>query len=139
MEIESNPNAALTFWWGDLERSVRIEGVVQKVSSEESTAYFKSRPMNSQIGAWSSSQSQPINSREDLESQEAAIIKRFESSPITRPEHWGGYRLSPSKIEFWKGREGRLHDRILYERHSKLDATKPMNDSSTWKRTRLQP
>ena len=124
--------AALTFWWGDLERSVRIEGEVEKVSEEESDAYFNSRPRGSQIGAWSSNQSSKISSREDLEQQEKDIIARFESETeiVPRPPHWGGFRLVPDRMEFWKGRQSRLHDRIVFERE---------DDVSPWTTVRLQP
>lgn len=116
-ELAENPNAALTFWWGDLERSVRIEGRVVRVSAEESDAYFHSRPRSSQLGAWSSNQSSQIESRAALEQQEVDVIKRFDGmDKIPRPPHWGGFRLEPSRIEFWKGRESRLHDRIVFEK-----------------------
>ena len=116
-DLLENPRAALTFWWGDLERSIRIEGTVEKVSEEESTAYFQSRPQGSQIGAWTSNQSSDIGSREDLVKQEEDIIAKFEGmDTIPKPSHWGGFRLVPSRIEFWKGRESRLHDRIVYEK-----------------------
>ena len=139
MELESNPYAALTFWWGDLERSVRVEGVVEKVSTEESVEYFHSRPRNSQIGAWTSNQSKPIASREALQAQELAIQTRFEGV-VPKPEHWGGYRLVPNRVEFWKGREGRLHDRILFEHRSPTNViSSTMNDPTVWTITRLQP
>lgn len=130
-ELISNPNAALTFWWGDLERQVRIEGSVEQVSAEESDTYFHSRPKGSQIGAWTSNQSQKINGRESLEAQEKDIIAKFQAlDVIPRPPHWGGFRLIPKRIEFWKGRESRLHDRIVYERD---------NVNSSWSTSRLQP
>lgn len=131
-DLQSNPNAALTFWWGPLERSVRIEGVVKKTSPEESDAYFNSRPRNSQLGAWSSTQSTAIGSRAELDQQESDVISQFEGvERIPRPAHWGGYRLVPSRIEFWKGRESRIHDRIVFERDSLT--------STEWTMTRLQP
>lgn len=130
-QISVNPYAALTFWWGDLERSVRIEGQVEKVSDEESDTYFHSRPRGSQLGAWSSHQSESITSRKALEEQEQAVVKKFEGvDPVPRPPHWGGFRLIPNRIEFWKGRESRLHDRLVFERE---------NVTSPWKLTRLQP
>jgi len=126
-DLAANPAAAITFWWGDLERSVRIEGKVEKVSEQESDAYFNKRPRGAQIGAWTSDQSRPIGSREELAAQEQSIIDRFKSvETVTRPPHWGGYRLVPTRIEFWKGRESRLHDRLVYERMSAADEwTKP--------------
>lgn len=142
-ELKENPNACLTFWYGDLERQIRIEGTVYKVSDEESTNYFNSRPRGSQIGAWSSSQSQPIISRQALDTQEATTKAKFddESTTIPRPEHWGGFRLKPHSIEFWKGRASRMHDRLLYElnNHDDTKIEKSMSNSNNWRRTRLQP
>jgi pyridoxamine 5'-phosphate oxidase len=131
-ELDANPNAALTFLWAELERSVRIEGAVERVSDEEADTYFNSRPRGSQIGAWTSSQSSQIADREALEKQEIEIKSRFadESAPIPRPPHWGGYRIVPTRMEFWKGRESRLHDRIAFKRDSK---------ESDWNMQRLQP
>lgn len=131
-DINSNPYASLTFWWGELERSVRIEGSVEKVSSEESNLYFSSRPRGSQLGAWASNQSSKISSRESLDRQAKDIISKFEGVKIIpRPDHWGGFRLIPTKMEFWKGRESRLHDRIVYEREDL--------QTNDWKLYRLQP
>lgn len=128
-----NPVAALMFWWGDLERSVRIEGRVEKTSSAESDAYFNSRPRGSQIGAWSSDQSAEVVSRDELDKLERSVQERFSdpSTAVPRPPHWGGYRLVPERIEFWKGRSSRMHDRIVFERISA--------DAAAWKRVRLQP
>lgn len=137
-ELLQNPNAAITFWWGDLERSIRIEGTVTKVSDEESDKYFHSRPRNSQIGAWTSNQSSKIVNRKDLESQEEEILKKFNNQEvIPRPPHWGGFRLTPIRMEFWKGRESRLHDRILFELPDGKE--KDCNVMKTWKISRLQP
>jgi len=138
-ELEVNPNAALTFWWGDLERSVRIEGVVEKVSAEESDTYFKSRPIGSRLGAWTSNQSREIPRREDLERQEAEVVARFSGmEDVPRPNHWGGYRLVPNRIEFWKGRSSRLHDRIVF---TIKDGTGGVvgDSQSKWDIKRLQP
>ena len=115
-ELEANPNAALTFFWPQLEKQVRIEGTVTKTSADESRKYFQSRPRESQIGAWASDQSEVISSRGELEQRQADLEKSYRDQPVPWPEHWGGYRLQPVKIEFWKGRVGRLHDRIVYER-----------------------
>jgi len=133
------PFAALTFWWGDLERSVRVEGWVERLSEEASQAYFDSRPRGSRIGAWASEQSRPIGSRSDLESQYASVSARFggeegndSAHPIPKPAQWGGFRLVPERVEFWKGRQSRLHDRLIYT----LEEDKA---GRIWKLTRLQP
>lgn len=110
-EIAQNPNACLNFWWGKLERQVRIEGKLEKLTAAESDAYFYSRPVGSQAGAATSPQSEVIQSREWLEKQFIEIQIRGD---IKRPENWGGYLLRPSRLEFWQGRTNRLHDRLLY-------------------------
>ena len=121
-----NPHAALTFWWGDLERSIRIEGRVERVSKEESDTYFQSRPRGSQIGAWTSNQSSQIESREALQQQERDIKAKFKDlDTIPKPPYWGGFRLVPERVEFWKGRESRLHDRGQYVRNSETSAWCP--------------
>jgi len=114
-QLEINPYAALVFYWPQFERQVRVEGRVSKTSAEESTAYFRTRPRESQIGAWASPQSEVIATRRVLEQQARHLEERYEDREIDRPEYWGGYRLRPDRIEFWKGRIGRLHDRFLYE------------------------
>lgn len=111
-DLLHNPQACLLFFWQALERQVRIEGVIEKVSIEESDAYFHSRPLGSRLGAWASEQSKPIL-RADLEAREQAFRERFGDTP-PRPEHWGGYRLIPTAFEFWQGRASRLHDRLRY-------------------------
>ena len=113
-EIDENPKAALLFPWQDIERQVRIEGTVEKLTNQESDDYFQHRPSGSRIGAWASPQSEVIPSREHLEKLEKDLKEQFVANSIPRPPHWGGYRLIPKLYEFWQGRENRLHDRIEY-------------------------
>ncbi len=127
-ELAGNPFAALQFHWVELERVVRIEGVVTKVSDEEADAYFHSRPLDSRIGAWASPQSQVISGRGVLVANAAKFGAKFLLNP-PRPPHWGGYRLQPDNWQFWQGRQSRLHDRLRYT----LDST------SCWQRERLAP
>jgi pyridoxamine 5'-phosphate oxidase len=129
-ELAENPQAALLFTWLELERQIRIEGVVEKVTPEESKTYFQSRPKDSQIGAWASPQSRVVEKREALEKRVAELRKEFsEAKALPLPPFWGGYRLKPSRIEFWQGRESRLHDRICYTRVGE----------ESWKIERLAP
>jgi len=127
-DLEANPAAALVFYWSQFDRQVRVQGVVEHVTPEESQAYFRTRPRESQIGAWASPQSEVIENRETLEARVAELEELYRDREIECPEHWGGYRLKPTRIEFWKGRLGRLHDRIVYER-----------DGAGWKISRLAP
>jgi pyridoxamine 5'-phosphate oxidase len=127
-ELAGNPFAALQFHWVELERVVRIEGVVEKVSAEESDAYFKSRPLDSRIGAWASPQSEVIDSRTVLVANAAKYGAQFLLQP-PRPPHWGGYRLKPEQWEFWQGRKSRLHDRLRYTSQAE----------GGWLRERLAP
>jgi len=115
-ELELNPNVALTFFWTQFERQVRVEGSVTKTSPAESQEYFATRPRESQIGAWASPQSEVIAGRAELEKRQSEVEEAYRDSAVPWPEHWGGYRVKPVRIEFWKGRVGRLHDRIVYER-----------------------
>ena len=115
-QLESNPYAALVFYWPQLDRQVRIEGKVERTSVAESAEYFQTRPRESQIGAWASPQSSVITGRDVLEERAKELEEYYRDREIECPGHWGGYRLRPDRIEFWKNRVGRLHDRILYER-----------------------
>jgi pyridoxamine 5'-phosphate oxidase len=133
IELAENPNAALCFNWLDLQRQVRIEGIIEKISAAESDAYFQSRPFSSRIGAWASPQSQIIPNRSVLEENVVELTKKYENtegpSEVPRPEHWGGYILLPTLIEFWQGRSSRLHDRIRYQKM----------DNGAWEMDRLAP
>lgn len=115
-ELAENPRAALCFWWPVLQRQVRIEGDVLRLSSGESEAYFATRPRGSQLGAWASPQSEVIPGRQVLEETMVELIGRWADAPIPRPPHWGGYRLNARSIEFWQNRDDRLHDRFRYTR-----------------------
>ncbi len=124
-----NPRAALTFWWGALERQVNITGVIEKTSREESAAYFQTRPVSSQIGAWASAQSEVVAGRDQLEQQFTDALAQFGDGEVPLPPHWGGYRLAPQTIEFWQGRRSRLHDRLRYTRQP----------DGAWRIERLSP
>jgi pyridoxamine 5'-phosphate oxidase len=129
VELLENPAACLTFFWPELERQVRIEGFVQKTSLKESDDYFRSRPWDSRIGAWTSLQSSTISSREELEKKFQTLSTQFTAQgDIPTPEFWGGYILKPDHVEFWQGRPNRLHDRILYQK-----------ENESWKISRLSP
>ncbi|HEV2884410.1 MAG TPA: pyridoxamine 5'-phosphate oxidase [Pyrinomonadaceae bacterium] len=127
-ELDENPRAALVLYWVGLDRQVRIEGPVERVSAAESDEYFSTRPRESQLGAIASPQSEVIAGREGLEQRYAELEEVYRDREVERPAHWGGYRLRPERIEFWQNRTGRLHDRILYER-----------EDGSWSITRLAP
>jgi len=128
-QLARSPRAAITFWWAPLERQVNITGVVSKTSAEESDEYFHSRPINSQLGAWASRQSDVLGNREELERKFAEVRERLGNKELPRPETWGGYRLWPETVEFWQGRASRLHDRFRYSRVAE----------DGWKIERLSP
>jgi pyridoxamine 5'-phosphate oxidase len=128
-QLEENPRACLVFHWKELQRQVRITGIVEKISRSESDDYFRSRPVGSRIGAWASPQSEVIESGEWLISQANQFEKKFEQSDIPRPSHWGGYLVRPVTIEFWQGRPNRLHDRLLYS----------LEENGIWNIERLAP
>jgi pyridoxamine 5'-phosphate oxidase len=128
-ELEANPRCALDFYWGELERQVRIEGRAVRIPDEESDAYFAGRPRGSQLGAWVSEQSRPVADRGVLERRLRELEAEYEGREVPRPPFWGGYRVEPEVIEFWQGRENRLHDRLVYRR----------SGNGGWRRERLQP
>jgi pyridoxamine 5'-phosphate oxidase len=127
-DISENPNAALLFFWPELERQVRIEGTLSRQSVEESDLYFQSRPRTSKLGAWTSAQSKVISSRKILDEEYAKLSEKYPDENVPRPAYWGGYVLKPVSVEFWQGRPSRLHDRILYTA-----------EDDRWKIERLAP
>jgi len=129
VQLKENPNACLVFFWKELERQVRITGSVEKISAEDSDAYFYSRPVESRVGAWASPQSTVIAGRHIIEENVIKLKQEFEGKPVTRPPHWGGYIVMPHAIEFWQGRPSRLHDRFQYK----------IQDGGGWSLNRLAP
>lgn len=113
-ELENNTSAAIVFYWPDLVRQVRIEGTLEKISAEESDRYFQTRPRDSQLGAWASDQSEVVRNRNELDKKFEELKRHYAGKPIPRPPHWGGYRLKPTRMEFWQGRAARMHDRVGY-------------------------
>lgn len=128
-EVAANPHVSLLFFWKELERQVRIEGSIEKIPEADSDAYFKSRPRGSRIGAWASPQSSPIADRNFLDVNYSRYEHEFSDMDMPRPSHWGGYVVRPQRIEFWQGRESRMHDRILFVKA----------ESGRWDRSRLAP
>ena len=129
-ELSQNPQAAIAFHWKTIRRQVRIEGITEPIAKNEADAYFQSRPRISQIGAWASQQSEPLDSREQLLNSVKSFEEKYENVSIPRPQHWGGLRLRPNRIEFWQDGEYRLHDRFIFEKAA---------NKHTWKITRLNP
>jgi len=127
--LAENPNASVAFLWRELDRQVCIDGTVEPVARDEADAYFRTRPREARLGAWASRQSRPVGSREELDRAFAEAAERYGHEDIPLPPHWGGFRLVPTSIEFWKGREHRLHDRFRYTRRP----------DGGWKRQRLYP
>ena len=128
-DVEANPHAALNFFWPTLHKQIRIEGIIEKISESDSDEYFNTRPKESQLGSIASNQSNVLKDRVELEKKIENLTKEFSDKPITRPPHWGGYRVVPDKFEFWQGRPSRIHDRIQYE----------LSGNKTWNISRLSP
>ena len=132
--VAANNNVSATFGWYSMYRQVLIQGIAEKAVAAESDEYHASRPHDSQVAAWSSQQSQPIDTRAELDAQYEQALAKFENTDVPRPDYWGMYRIIPTRIEFWKGRTNRMHDRIEFVRHLTADGV-----ASEWKVQRLQP
>jgi|JI10StandDraft_1071094.scaffolds.fasta_scaffold29286_4 pyridoxamine 5'-phosphate oxidase len=128
-EMKENKNVSLNFFWPELQRQVRITGVIEKLPEKASEKYFASRPRESQIGAWASNQSEVLTNRQELESRVEKLFIEFDGKKVPRPKHWGGYRVKPTQIEFWQGRQSRLHDRFLFKK----------SRTGKWTMSRLNP
>jgi pyridoxamine 5'-phosphate oxidase len=128
-QMAENPKACLVFFWKELERQVRVTGLIEKINAKQSDEYFQSRPESSRIGAWASPQSRVIESRHWIDEKFNELVKKMEGTAIARPQHWGGYIVKPVEIEFWQGRPSRLHDRIQYS----------LDENGGWKIERLAP
>lgn len=124
-----NPKASLHFFWINMERQVQIQGSLEKISRDESAEYFHSRPRQSQLGAWASEQSRPLENRAQLEQRYAMVCEQYDQQEIPLPDYWGGYRLRPTRVEFWQGGEHRLHDRVEYR----------LQEDQRWQKQRLNP
>lgn len=127
-DLLGNPHISVNVFWSEMERQIRMEGLVSKLSEEESDAYFKARPRDSQIGAWASSQSSRVKDRTELENLVEKFTKKFEGEEVLRPPHWGGYFIEATYFEFWQGRPARLHDRIVFEK-----------EGDSWNKYRVAP
>lgn len=128
-ELIENPRACIVVFWPELQRQIRVIGTIAKTTREESEAYFRTRPRGSQIGAWASKQSQVLEDRDALDARVAEVEREFDGKDVALPPHWGGFRLSPTSVEFWQGRESRLHDRLRYTRRA----------DGSWRIERLSP
>jgi pyridoxamine 5'-phosphate oxidase len=138
-ELTANPMASGLFYWRDFDRQVRVTGRVEKVDASDSEAYFHSRPADSRFSAAASMQSQPVANRQSLEARVAELMNQYPDEKVPRPDNWGGYCLVPDSFEFWQGRAGRLHDRFLYTRNTRIEGAVEAGAGQNWRIERLQP